>query len=315
MMNIPAYLQPGDLIGITCPASKMDRPVAEFAAGVLSSWGYRVRIGNTAGMHYHNFSAPDEVRRGELQEMLDDPEIRAILFGRGGYGMVRIIDQLDFSRFCQYPKWLCGYSDITTLHLHVHARLGIPTLHSMMCSGITSLTVQDPYVESLRQVWRGGDIHYHFPAHPLNRQGTCRGMLIGGNLSLLTNLSGTAAAPDMARKILLIEDVGEYLYNIDRMMMNLKRAGWLEKLSGLLLGSFTASQETDTPFGQTAYEIILDKVKEYAFPVAFGFPAGHQPENYTLKLGVPYTLHTGEPCFLKEETQPAPYHDHHPALS
>lgn len=305
-MRMPAYLRPGDTIGITCPSSRMDLEVARYAAGVLESWGFGVRMGVTVGSAYHNFSAPDELRLAELQEMMDDPGIAAVIFGRGGYGMVRIIDRLDFSRFRRHPKWLCGYSDITTLHLHLQACFGIPSLHAVMCSGITALTRDDDYVGSLRRALCGEPCSYPFDVHPLNRPGKAEGLLTGGNLSLLANASGTRSQPDPRGRILLIEDTGEYRYNVDRMMENLKRAGWLEGLSGLLVGSFTEARETERPFGSSEYEIILDKVKEYDYPVAFGFPSGHQPENYALKLGLPHLLEVADTCILSEPAAAAP---------
>ncbi|HEX5553614.1 MAG TPA: LD-carboxypeptidase [Chitinophagaceae bacterium] len=289
-MNIPPCLKPGDLIGVTCPASRMERQAAEYAAGVLASWGFQVRIGETVGGQFHNFSAPDNRRLRELQGMLNDDAIKAILFGRGGYGVIRLLDQLDFSHFKKHPKWLCGYSDITALHMHIYKCFGIATIHSLMCSGITADTHDDPYVDSLRRVLMGEDPRYEFPAHSLNRNGESSGELIGGNLSLLACLSGTISQPDTAGRLLFIEDIGEYRYAVDRMMFNLKRSGWLNNLQGLLVGGFTGSRETDEPFGQTEYEIIYDKVKEYDYPVAFGFPAGHQKENYTLKMGTPCTM-------------------------
>lgn len=289
-MTIPPYLKPGDLVGVTCPASKMDREAALFAASVVENWGYRVRVGRTAGSAFHNFSAPDAIRLEELQRMLDDEEVKAILFGRGGYGLVRILDALDFTRFRAQPKWICGYSDITALHLHIHAAFRIATLHSVMCSGITPSTSADPYVESLHRALAGDVLDYRFASHPLDRPGVAEGELIGGNLSLLANISGTVSQPDTTGKILFVEDVGEYRYAVDRMMLNLRRAGWLKGLAGLVVGSFTAQQETDTPFGQSDQELILDKVIEEDFPVAFGFPVGHSPRNYALKEGLRYRL-------------------------
>lgn len=303
-MKIPPYLKKGDLIGITCSSSKMDLQAAEYAAGVISSWGFRVHMGITVGTSFHNFSAPDELRLEELQDMLDDPEIKAIIFGRGGYGMVCILDKLDFSTFRKHPKWLCGYSDITTLHTHIHQRYGIPTIHSMMCGGITPDTVDNKYVDSLRQALKGKTSKYSFEPHEMNRAGKTSGKLLGGNLSLLANLSGTPSQPDTKGKILLLEDIGEYRYNVDRMMYNLKRAGWLDKLAGLIVGSFTDGNETDTPFGQTEYEIIHNMVKDYKYPVGFGFPSGHTAENYALKLGMTHELHvTGKQCKLLQRDE------------
>ena len=289
-MKIPPYLKKGDLIGVTCSSSKMDLQAAEYAAEVMSSWGFRVHLGITVGTSFHNFSAPDELRLEELQDMLDDTEIKAIVFGRGGYGMVCLLDQLDFTKFRKHPKWICGYSDITALHTHIQQNYRIPTIHSMMCSGITAETKDNEYVDSLRQALKGKAAKYNFAPHELNRNGKASGTLIGGNLSLLANLSGTVSQPDAKGKILLLEDIGEYRYRVDGMMYNLKRAGWLEKLAGIVVGAFTDSKETHTPFGQTEYEIICNVVKEYKYPVAFNFPSGHCTENYALKLGFQHEL-------------------------
>lgn len=290
MVKIPPYLKKGDLIGITCPSSKMELSAAEYAAAVISSWGYRVHLGITVGTSFHNFSAPDELRLEELQDMMDDPEIKAIVFGRGGYGMISILDKLDFRRFRKHPKWLCGYSDITTLHAHLQQRYGIASIHSLMCSGIAAPTKNNVYVASLREALQGKRSSYDAPPHAMNRAGKATGKLVGGNLTLLTNLSGSVSQPDTKGKILVLEDVGEYRYNVDRMMYNLKRAGWLDKLAGLVVGSFTEERETETPFGQTEFEIIRNLVKEYDYPVCYNFPVGHQEANYALKLGIPHEL-------------------------
>ncbi|TAN11491.1 MAG: LD-carboxypeptidase [Chitinophagaceae bacterium] len=300
MSIIPPYLRPGDTIGITCPASKMERASAEYAAEVLASWGYRTIIGNTAGANFHNFSATDKVRLQELQQMLDDDDMQAILFGRGGYGVVRILDRIDFSHFKKFPKWICGYSDITALLIHLHTRYHTASIHSLMCSGITPETKDDPFVRSLKQTLSGEKAKCSFSPGALNRKGICEGELIGGNLSLLANLSGTVSQPDTKDKLLFVEDVGEYRYSVDRMMINLKRSGWLKDLSGLIIGSFNESKETETPFGQTEYEMIWDKVKEYQYPVCFGFPVGHQKQNYALKVGGEYRLVISDNCVLEE---------------
>ncbi|WP_343688388.1 LD-carboxypeptidase [Chitinophaga sp.] len=302
-MKIPPYLKKGDLIGVTCSSSKMDLQAAEYAAGILTSWGYRVHLGITVGTSFHNFSAPDELRLEELQDMLDDPEIKAIIFGRGGYGMICLLDKLDFKKFRKHPKWICGYSDVTALHGHINKQFGIPTLHSVMCSGIRAETVDSVYVDSLKQALRGKSYRYSFAPNDLNRTGKASGQLIGGNLTLLANLSGTVSQPDTKGKILVLEDVGEYRYRVDGMMYNLKRAGWLDKLAGLVVGTFTDAQETATPFGQNEYEIIQNIVKDYDYPVAYGFPVGHTHENYTLKLGVAHDLQIGEKtCKLIERS-------------
>jgi muramoyltetrapeptide carboxypeptidase len=290
MIKIPPYLKKGDLIGITCPSSKMDFPAAEYAAGVIGSWGFRVHLGITVGTSFHNFSAPDELRLEELQDMMDHPDIKAIVFGRGGYGMICILDRIDFTRFRKHPKWICGYSDITALHAHLQQRHKIASIHSVMCSGITIATAENAYVNSLQQALLGKRSQYSCNAHPMNRGGKAKGALVGGNLSLLATVSGSRTQVNTKGKILVLEDIGEYRYNVDRMMYNLKRAGWLDDLAGLVVGSFTDGKETETPFGQSEYEIIRNLVQEYRYPVAYGFPVGHQEQNFALKLGVPHEL-------------------------
>ncbi|AWO02210.1 LD-carboxypeptidase [Chitinophaga alhagiae] len=289
-MKIPPNLKKGDLIGITCPSSKMELAAAEYAAGVIESWGFRVHLGITVGTSFHNFSAPDELRLEELQDMMDHPDIKAIIFGRGGYGMICILDRIDFSRFRKHPKWLCGYSDITALHAHLQQRQKIASIHAMMCSGITMATHENIYVNSLREALLGKRSRYACQPHAMNRGGKAKGALVGGNLSLLANVSGSRSQINTRGKILVLEDIGEYRYNVDRMMYNLKRAGWLDHLAGLVVGSFTEEKETETPFGQTEYEIIRNLVQEYDYPVAYGFPVGHQEQNYALKLGIPHEL-------------------------
>ncbi|WP_232825841.1 S66 peptidase family protein [Chitinophaga alhagiae] len=290
MIKIPPNLKKGDLIGITCPSSKMELAAAEYAAGVIESWGFRVHLGITVGTSFHNFSAPDELRLEELQDMMDHPDIKAIIFGRGGYGMICILDRIDFSRFRKHPKWLCGYSDITALHAHLQQRQKIASIHAMMCSGITMATHENIYVNSLREALLGKRSRYACQPHAMNRGGKAKGALVGGNLSLLANVSGSRSQINTRGKILVLEDIGEYRYNVDRMMYNLKRAGWLDHLAGLVVGSFTEEKETETPFGQTEYEIIRNLVQEYDYPVAYGFPVGHQEQNYALKLGIPHEL-------------------------
>ncbi|HLR37095.1 MAG TPA: LD-carboxypeptidase [Chitinophagaceae bacterium] len=299
-MKSPGNLEKGAMIGITCPASKIEAEAAEYGSSVIQSWGFKIKMGDTLKGHFHNFSARDEQRRTELQEMLDDKNIRAIVFGRGGYGMLRILDQLDFSIFEKYPKWLCGYSDITALHLHVLKHCGIQTLHAVMVGGMTAQNVGDEYVLSLKNALLGKKTDYHFDRHTLNRAGEGAGQLIGGNLCLLAALCGSDSVPDMTNKILFIEDVGEYKYGIDRMMMTLKRAGWLDQLSGLIVGGFTNNKDTEEPFGQSVYELIFNTVKKYHYPIAFGFPVGHQKENLALKEGAVHRLVVRNTCYLKE---------------
>lgn len=295
MSNIilPPYLQPGDTIGITCPAGYVAHERIAYACEAIQRWGFRVRLGKTIGTGKYYFSGHDDERLSDLQEMLDDKEIKAILAGRGGYGTSRIIDQIDWTAFRETPKWICGFSDITVLHSHIHQNFGIATLHSPMCGAFTVESEASYYIESLRKAWTGEPVRYHFPPSSFNRPGVAEGIVTGGNLAILAHLTGSASQVDTDGKILFIEDIGEHLYNIDRLLLNLKRSGQLRRLKGLLLGQFTDLQDTERPFGQTLEEIVRDKVAEYAYPVAFNFPCGHDTENVTLCLGRQHRLEVG----------------------
>lgn len=283
---MPPSLQPGDVIGITCPAGFVSLDRVTCAIETLKGWGFQVKVGKTVGSEYHYFSGHDEDRRTDLQQLLDDPQVKVILMGRGGYGCSRIVDDLDFTAFVKQPKWIAGFSDITVLHSHIQAQFGIPTLHSPMCAAFQKNNLEALPVQSLKNALLGLPLHYQIPTHLFNRPGRGEGILTGGNLAILAHLTGSASQVDTRGKILFIEDVGEYLYNTDRLLMNLKRSGQLSELAGLLVGSFTEMQDTERPFGQTVKEIIWDKVKDYRYPVLFGFPCGHQEENVTLQLGM-----------------------------
>jgi muramoyltetrapeptide carboxypeptidase len=219
-----------------------------------------------------------------MQMMLDHPEVKAIFCARGGYGTVRIIDRLNFDYFEQHPKWIVGYSDITALHSHIHTQFGIETLHAIMPVNFGEAG-SDVAVESLRDVLFGEAPDYHIPAAPLHIEGEARGILTGGNLSILYSLSATSSDIDTEGKILFIEDLDEYLYHIDRMMINLHRAGKLSNLKGLIVGGMSRMNDNKVPFGKNAEEIIYDYASGLNIPVCFGFPAGHQPDNRALILG------------------------------
>jgi len=301
-MRIPPYLQPGDTIAIVCPAGYMPRERATTCIETLQAWGYRVRIGTTVGGPSENyFSGTDDERLAEFQQVLDDPEVKAILCGRGGYGLTRIIDRIDFSRFVKAPKWIAGFSDITILHTHIWSNYKIVTLHSPMAGAFNDGGADDVYVLSLRRALAGEEAHYTCTPHPFNRVGVATGRLVGGNLSLIAHLAGTASDIKTKEKILFLEDVGEYRYNIDRMLHQLKRSGKLDRLAGLVIGGFTESKDTLRPFGASVEEIIRDIISEYDYPVCFGFPVSHERENYALKIGVRHTLEiTPEKILLKE---------------
>lgn len=293
-LKFPPFLKQGDTIAITCPSGYFPLSNAIFAKQALEDWGFRVIIGETVGSAYFYFSEKDEIRLAELQDFLDDTEVKAIMMGRGGYGLSRIIDDIDFSRFQKYPKWLNGFSDITVLHSHIHQCYGIASLHGPMCNAFKEISAELPHLQSLRNAFIGEPINYPVSSSTYNIPGEAKGMVVGGNLAILAHLCGSVSQLNTKGKILFIEEVGEYLYNIDRMMLSLKRAGMLEGLAGLICGGFTDIKDTERPFGQNVYELILDKVKEYSYPVCFDFPAGHQQVNFTLCLGRDYQMQVNE---------------------
>ena len=253
------------------------------AIKLLQSWGLEVILGETVTASYHQFAGDDDLRARDMQRFLDDDSIRSIIAARGGYGTIRMIDKLDFTCFSNNPKWVVGFSDITVLHTHIHANYGIQTIHGQMPVNIKDGSATS--LETLRMALFGEDVAYEFKSNSINRIGEATGELIGGNLSLLVAVSGSVSDMDYDGKILFIEDVGEYLYSIDRMMYNLKRAGKLTNLAGLIAGGFTEIKDNDTPFGQTAEEIIMAIVSEFDYPVCFDFPAGHISDNRALIFG------------------------------
>ncbi len=293
-MKFPPPLQAGDTVAITCPSGYLPAARTVFAQQTLEAWGFRVRVGATVGHEYFYFSDTDEGRLLELQQFLDDKKVKAILMGRGGYGLSRIIDRLDFTSFKRHPKWICGFSDITVLHSHLHARLGIASLHGPMCAAFKDVNEPAAHLQSVRKALTGVPIDYPITGNRYNRTGVAEGQLVGGNLAILAHLSGSASQMKTKGKLLFLEDIGEYLYNMDRMLYNLKRAGMFDQLAGLVLGGFSDMKDTERPFGQDIYEIILDKVKEYDYPVCFEVPSGHLDVNYTLCLGQNYRLDVGK---------------------
>jgi muramoyltetrapeptide carboxypeptidase len=290
-VRFPPSLKKGDTIGIVCPAGYMPiEKVSECIRVLSSEWGYAVKVGRTVGNSFHYFSGTDDERTQDLQQMLDDPDVHAILFGRGGYGLGRIIDRLDFTRFRRHPKWLIGFSDITVIHCHVFSRFGIATLHAPMANAFNDDGYKGPSVRSLYEALKGRRSRYVSAPHAFDRRGRATGRLVGGNLSLLAHGCGTTSDIHPKGCILFLEDLGEYLYNVDRMMYQLKRSGKLDGLAGLILGGFTDMKDTEPPFGQDIWSILRDVTAEYGYPVCFGFPVSHGKENYALKVGATHTL-------------------------
>jgi muramoyltetrapeptide carboxypeptidase len=287
----PSYLKKGDKIAITCPAKKLPAPMAD-AITLLQSWGLEVVLGDTVTASYHQFAGDDDMRAADMQRFIDDDSIKAIIAARGGYGTIRMIDKVDFSRLQQNPKWLVGFSDITLLHSHLLQNYNLQSIHGQMPMNIPDASTRS--LETLRKALFGEEIKYEFPSNPANRHGKAKGVLTGGNLSLLIATLGSVSDVDYNGKILFIEDVGEYLYSIDRMLYTLKRAGKLHNLAGLMVGGFTGIKDNDIPFGQTVPQIVMNVVKDYSYPVCFDFPAGHIPNNCALLFGALATLKAGE---------------------
>jgi muramoyltetrapeptide carboxypeptidase len=308
-MIFPPFLKVGDTIGIVAPARKIQRNDIDFAVRWWTEKGFCIEWGKHLFAAENQYAGSDEQRIEDLQNMLDNSKINAIFCARGGYGTLRIVDRLDFTKFMQQPKWICGYSDVTVLHSHINKNYNTATIHSIMpvsmrekgerangrmgewTNGEKENCCEN--IETLYQTLIGEDTVYQCVPHELNKVGECSGQLTGGNLSLLYALSGSVSDMDTAGKILFIEDVDEYLYHLDRMMLQLKRAGKLKNLAGLLVGSFTKMRDNEIPFGKTYQEIIREHCEEYDFPIAFNFPAGHDEVNVAMKLGGDYTLNVG----------------------
>jgi muramoyltetrapeptide carboxypeptidase len=304
MIRVPPYLKKGDVIGIVAPAGYMPVEKMQNCIETLDSWGYTVELGATTHSQSGNyFSGTDEERLQDLQQMLDNKNIKAILCARGGYGVSRIIDHINFRQFKKYPKWIIGFSDITVLHAHILANYKIASLHAPMAAAFNETEI-NPFLLSIKAAIEGKPANYESAIHSFNKRGKASGQLVGGNLSLLVHLIGTKSDFKTKNRILFLEDVGEYKYNVDRMMIQLKRTGKLEKLAGLIIGGFTDSKDTERPFGKEVYEIIHDHVKNYKYPICFGFPVSHGRENYALKIGGRYTLRTtGDLVSLSENAK------------
>jgi len=294
--RIPPYLVKGDLIGITAPAGFLVPADIMPAVKQLEAWGFRVKMGSSVGKRSGSLSGTDEERLSDIQQQLDDREIKAIFCARGGYGSVRIIERIDWSKFRKHPKWILGFSDITVIHSYVN-NLGVASIHSKMGGAFPADTANLEQVtretaESIRKALIGEKIIYPVKPHEKNRTGRATGVVVGGNLKTIESLAGSKSDIDTKNKILFLEDVGEYLYSIDRMFWNLEQSGKLEKLAGLVIGGFRV-KPADTPdeeFGKDLYEIVWEKIRKYSFPVCFDFPVGHQKNNYAIKCGVRHLL-------------------------
>lgn len=278
------------MVALVSPAGKVSEIEIKRAEEFLEIQGYRhIRAAHVIGA-WHQFSSTDKNRASDIIEMMNHPEVEAIWCSRGGYGSIRLLDAIDFSLFQTNPKWLIGYSDITVLHSVLQNRQGVMSIHGPMARSLKDGNYDESGINNLWNLLQGRLPSYKIPEHPLNRKGSVKGVLVGGNLSLLFSLTGSPFDFNPNGKVLFIEDVNEYLYHLDRMMHSLKMCGKFDGLSGLVVGQMSQMQDNETPFGSTAYQIIADVVKEYDFPVLFNFPAGHTRHNEPLLFGAKVKL-------------------------
>lgn len=281
---IPEKLKPNDLIAIVSTARAIDESELQLAIKLIKDRRYRVKLGSTIGAREHQFAGDDALRASDLNAQIADPEVKAILFARGGYGTARIIDSIDLETLKKQPKWLCGFSDLTVLLNHVYAQIGLVSLHAEMPLNFGKADYEIG-LDSLFSLLENNQINYNFPHHSLNSKVDFSGILVGGNLSVLYSMLGSNSMPEFSGKLLLLEDLDEYKYHIDRMMLGLKRAGVLENLNGILVGGFTSMRDNAIPFGMEAEDIISYHAKSVGIPVVFNVPSGHIPENRALLIG------------------------------
>jgi muramoyltetrapeptide carboxypeptidase len=285
----PSHLKQGDTIGIVCPSGHIPLEKVQNCIQILEKWGYQVRLGKTVGAKKDSFSGTDTERVTDLQFMLDDPSVKAILCARGGYGASRIIGAINFKRFNEQPKWVIGFSDITVLHAAI-LQENCMSIHGPMAAAFAKGEAGEPYIQSLKKVLEGEKTKYNTPAHAMNNLGISNAEMVGGNLCILAHLIGSKNEVETSGKILFLEDVGEYHYNIDRLMIQCKNAGMFDHLSGLVVGGFTDLKDASTNFGATAYEIIKEHTSAYTYPICFDFPISHSLSNYAIKQGQKYSL-------------------------
>lgn len=283
----PPYLKKGDTVAIVAPSGILknrEREVQQ-AVDLLKSWGLNAVVGKHVFSKANHFAGTDDERCEDLQSAMDDPKISAIWCARGGYGTVRILDKLDYTKFEENPKWIIGYSDITALHNQLHNQ-GFQSLHALMCVSLTDdLDEIKSSVDTFKAALFGNATDYNLKSSNYNRLGKSSGQLIGGNLTMLHTMLGSDESLDTSGKILFIEEIGEYKYHIDRMIQSMKRAGYFDNLNGLIIGDMTKLRKNTTLWGTTVEQLILDALSDYDFPVAFGMPAGHEKDNRALILG------------------------------
>ena len=289
----PSHLKQGDTIGIVCPSGNIPLEKVQICIQTLEKWGYSVKLGKTVGAKKDSFSGTDTERAADLQSMLDDPSVKAILCARGGYGASRIIGSMNFKNFNEHPKWIIGFSDITVLHAAI-LQQNCMSIHGPMAAAFAKGEVGESYIQSLKQVLEGEKTSYTIPVHSMNTLGNAKAEMVGGNLCILAHLIGSKNAIDTTGKILFLEDVGEYHYNIDRLLIQCKNAGLFDNLAGLVIGGFTDLKDPASDFGATAYEIIKEHTSAYTYPICFDFPISHSLPNYAIKQGQQYSLEISE---------------------
>ncbi|WP_052184272.1 LD-carboxypeptidase [Psychroserpens sp. Hel_I_66] len=283
----PEYLKAGDTVAIVAPSGILKNRTDEVdqAVALLKSWGLHAVIGKHVFSKDNHFAGTDAERCEDFQKAMDDPTISAIWCARGGYGTVRILDKLDYTKFRKKPKWVIGYSDITALHNQLHNE-GFKSIHALMCVSLTTdLSDIDYTIETFKNAIFGKPVGYDLEASPYNRLGNAKGQLVGGNLTILHTMLGSKESIDTKGKIIFIEEIGEYKYHIDRMLQSLKRAGYFDNCAGVLVGDMSRMRKNTTPWGTSVEQLIVDALSDYDFPIAFGMPAGHEKNNYALILG------------------------------
>lgn len=294
----PPYLKKGDTIGITSPSGFIRTNELKPALDQFKSWGLKVHIGKSIGQKDGTFGGTDESRAKDFQDLLDNPQIKAVLCARGGYGAIRIIDKINFSKIRTHPKWIIGFSDATVFHIHVATNYQVATLHAKMCNSFPddwshAPKLQQQTILSIRDaLMNTRPMTYNAPHNIKNKPGQAEAEIIGGNLRTIENLSGTISSIQTAGKILFLEETHEYLYNMDRMLWNLQRSGQLSNLKGLIIGAMIRQQQRnpEDELNRSIYDLVLEKTKNYNYPICFNFPVGHIVDNFALKCGITHQL-------------------------
>jgi muramoyltetrapeptide carboxypeptidase len=285
----PQNLQAGDVIGMVCPAGSIPLERTKQCVETLTSWGYQVKLGKTVGGKHFTYSGTDAERADDLQTMMDDPSVKAILCARGGYGLSRIINMLDFTALLANPKWIIGFSDITVLHAALQKK-GVMSIHGPMAAAFTKGPEGEPYIQAVKSILQGQKTNYEAPVHVYNKLGLATAPMIGGNLCLMAHLIGSKNSMDTNGKILFLEDIGEFHYNLDRMVIQMKNAGLFNNLAGLVLGGFSEMRDEPTDIGAGAFEILQSHITEFNYPVCYDYPISHGLLNYPIKQGAEYHL-------------------------